>query len=754
MKQLIRWMMVLLISAPSLLRANEGMWLISLLNRMNEAEMKGLGLNLTADEIYSINHASLKDAIVRLNYGQCTGEVVSDRGLIFTNHHCGYDAIQSLSTVENNLLVNGFCAKSIDQELPIPGFKIQFLDRIENVTSTMLEAAKNAKSESDREAIVASVTKELVSKYSEGGKFEIEIKSFFFGNEYYMMVYQTFRDIRLVGNPPESVGKFGGDTDNWMWPRHTGDFSMLRIYAGKDNQPADYSKDNVPYKPKHSLPVNMNGLDQGDFTMIMGFPGRTNRYLTSFGINSAVNLRNPALIECFGTKLESWKTIMDEDDSIRLMYAAKYASTANTWKYYIGQNRGLKRLDVQGKKEKIEADFSKWVNSSAERKTAYGSALTTISDYYKVWDPNVVSATYSQLAGLGGAEFMGFAAEMGKLVKQALAETDEAKRKAMFEELKMELEPFFKEFDAVTDKLVFINLTELHRKRVPTDLPTWHNTLAKGYKSNVVAYADKLFASSIFVDRAKMEAFLDKPSLKALEKDLGYQTAISAEEHAMAYRAKNPAQQLTQGMRTFVRGLQEMNPGKAFAPDANSTMRLTYGIVDGYKPADAVSYKFYTTSDGILEKHDDSNPEFVVPEALVKLLEKRDFGRYANSNGELVTCFLHNLDITGGNSGSPVIDGDGNIVGIAFDGNWEAMSGDIAFEPQLQRTISVDIRYVLFIVDKLMGGSNIINELKFAERKPKAQVVIPVEGKKEAIEVKGTVAPEQKPEPKPSLQKK
>ncbi|MFM7309468.1 MAG: S46 family peptidase, partial [Flavobacteriales bacterium] len=317
-----------------------------------------------------------------------------------------------------------------------------------------------------------------------------------------------------------------------------------------------------------------------------------------------------------------------------------------------------------------------------------------------------------------------------------------------------ELDGFFKEYDAVTDKLVFINLTEVHRKRVPTDLPTWHQTLAKGFKSNVVAYADKLFATSVFVDRAKLEAFLDKPSLKVLQKDLGYQTAKSAEEHAMAFRAKNPSQQLTTGMRLLVKGLQEMNPGKAFAPDANSTMRVTYGIVDGYKPADAVSYKFYTTSDGILEKHDDSNPEFVVPPALVKLLEKREFGRYANRNGELVTCFLHNLDITGGNSGSPVIDGDGNIVGIAFDGNWEAMSGDIAFEPQLQRTISVDIRYVLFIVDKLMGGSNIINELKFAEVKPKAQVVIPVEGKKEAIEVQGSGSQEKKQDPKPSLQKK
>jgi hypothetical protein len=655
---------------------------------------------------------------VRLNYGQCTGEVVSDKGLIFTNHHCGYDAIQTLSTVENNLLVNGFCAKSFAEELPIENFKISFLVRIEDVTQQMLAAVNDGMSEADRDKALAAKTKELIAANTSNGQYEVEVKSFFYGNEYYMMVYQTFSDIRLVGNPPESVGKFGGDTDNWMWPRHTGDFSMLRIYASKDNQPAAYSKENVPYKPKHFLPVNIDGVTEGDFTMIMGFPGRTSRYLTSFGIEQAVETRNPALIECLGTKLESWKSVMDKDASVRLMYAAKYASTANGWKYYIGQTRGLKRLDVKSDKQKIETDFTRWMSGNAAAKSKYAETLKMVQGYYSEWDPYVKASTYSSLCGAGGAEFMGFAADMGEAIKQILAETDEAKRKEGLSSLNADIEAFFKEYDAVTDQVVFVNLTNLYRERITTDRPTWHATLDSKYKGNASAYASKLFETSIFTDKARLMAFLNKPNAKAIDKDLAFITATSATEHAMKFRGMNPTAKFNKGMRQFVAGLREMNPTKAYAPDANSTMRITYGVVDDYKAADAVHYDFYTTAAGIMEKRDNTNPEFVVPDKLADLITKKDFGRYANSKGELPTCFIHNLDITGGNSGSPVIDGDGNIVGIAFDGNWEAMSGDIAFEPELQRTISVDIRYVLFVVEKLMGGKNIVDELKFVKKKP------------------------------------
>lgn len=723
MNSMKKWMTAIVLFVamiPQLVQANEGMWLVSLLNKMNEAEMKGLGLNLTAEEIYSINNASLKDAIVRLNYGQCTGEVVSDKGLVFTNHHCAYDAIQTLSTVQNNILANGYCAKNINEDLPIPDFKISFLIRIDDVTKDVLSVVTAGMSEAEREKAIAAKSKELVAANNEGGKYEIEVKSFYFGNEFYMMVYQTFRDIRLVGNPPESVGKFGGDTDNWMWPRHTGDFSMLRIYADANNEPADYSAENKPFKPKHFLPVNIEGVNEGDFTMIMGFPGRTNRYLTSFGIEQAVDLRNPILIECLGTKLEAWKRVMDKDPAIDLMYAAKYASTANGWKYYIGQTKGLKRLDVKSKKKDIESDFTRWVNGDAKRKDTYGNTLKLIEDYHNAWDPSVKAATYSSLAGVGGAEFLYFAVELGEGIKQAMAETDLAKRNEILAALKEESDAHFKEYNATVDKGVFADLTKLHRNKIAAaELPTWHADLDKKYKGNVDLYADKLFATSIFVSQDKMNKFFEKPNVKVLDKDLGLITAMSGYMHAMSFNAKNPREKTSQGYREFTAGLREMNPNKAYAPDANSTMRITYGVVDGYNAADAVQYDYYTTTDGIMEKRDNTNPEFVVPEKLAELITKKDFGRYANEKGELVTCFIHNLDITGGNSGSPVMDSDGNLVGIAFDGNWEAMSGDIAFEQELQRTISVDIRYVLFTVEKLMEGKNIIDELKFAKRTKK-----------------------------------
>jgi hypothetical protein len=719
MKKCFQMLALAILMLPSAMQANEGMWLVSLLSKMNEAEMKGLGLNLTKEEIYSINNASLKDAIVRLNYGMCTGEIVSDKGLIFTNHHCGYDAIQTLSTVENNILVNGFCAKSFSEELPIPGFKIQFLVRIDDVTKDILSAVTSGMSEADRDKAIAAKSKELSTAASENGKYEVEVKSFFYGNEFYMMVYETFSDIRLVGNPPESVGKFGGDTDNWMWPRHTGDFSMLRVYADKDNKPAAYSKDNVPYKPKHFLPVNIDGVEEGDFTMIMGFPGRTSRYLTSYGIQQAVEVRNPALIECLGTKLESWKSVMDVDPKVDLMYAAKYASTANGWKYYIGQNKGLVRNDVKSDKEKIEREFNAWVNQNEDRKKKYGNALNMVREYYTEWDPYVKASTYSSLCGAGGAEFMGFAAEMGEALKQIAAEKDEAKHKEAIQALMPEIEAHFKEYNAATDKVVFTNLTTLYRNRITADRPTWHATLDAKYKGDVKLYADKLFATSIFTDKDRLMKFMEKPKAKTIDRDLAFLAASSSMEHAMAFRPKNPVAKFNEGMRVFVAGLREMNSTKSYAPDANSTMRLTYGVVNDYKAADAVHYDYYTTANGIMEKRDNSNPEFVVPDKLANLIEKKDFGRYANKKGELVTCFIHDLDITGGNSGSPVIDGDGNIIGIAFDGNWEAMSGDIAFEPELQRTISVDIRYVLFTVEKLMDGKNIIDELKFVKKKPK-----------------------------------
>lgn len=716
----LKWVAVFLLMVPGTLLANEGMWLVSLLNRVNEAEMKNLGLNLTKEEIYSINNSSLKDAIVRLNGGQCTGEVVSDKGLIFTNHHCVYDAIQSLATVENDILTNGFSARNFSEERPIPGFEISFLVRVEDITKDVLEGVTADMSNADRQAMIQGKMMQFRAKASEAGKYDVDVKSFFYENEFYLFVYETFRDIRLVGNPPESVGKYGGDTDNWMWPRHTGDFGMIRIYADKNNAPADYSADNEPYKPKHFLPVNINGVEQGDFAMIMGYPGSTDRFLSSWGVKQAIDITNPATVEVRDLKLKTMKKHMDADPEIRLKYAAKHASTANYWKYFIGQTKGLKRLDVYGKKQKQEAAFAEWVAKDPARQKEYGQALDMIKEYYTETDATAKSNVYILEAGLIGSDIPLFAFRFARSFDAYNKEADPEKKSAILGGLKEMAAGFYKDYDMETEKDIFAELTKLYIRNISADKrPEWTRTIESKYKGNVDAFVKKMFSSSFLVSEEKCMAFLAKPNAKLVEKDMAIIVGNSSID---AYRStfENPAQEkFDVGYRLFVKGWREMNPDKAIAPDANSTMRLTYGQVKDYKAADAVKYDCYTTSKGILEKRDETNPEFVVPNKLAQLIERGDYGRYANEKGELVVCFIADLDITGGNSGSPTIDADGNLIGIAFDGNWEAMSGDIAYEPELQRTIVVDIRYVLFIIDKLMGGKNIVDELKYAKKKEK-----------------------------------
>jgi len=688
---------------------------------MNEAEMKGLGLNLTADEIYSINHASLKDAIVRLNYGQCTGEVVSDRGLIFTNHHCGYDVIQTLSTVENNLLVNGFCAKSLDQELPIPGFKIQFLERIDNVTSIMLEAVKNAKSESDREAIVASVTKELVSKHSEGGRFEIEIKSFFFGNEYYMMVYQTFRDIRLVGNPPESVGKFGGDTDNWMWPRHTGDFSIFRIYAGKDNKPAPYSADNVPYKPKHYLPVNIKGIKDGDFAMVYGFPGRTNRYETSFGVKLATDETNPSIVKLRDKRLELMKEEMNKDVAVRIQLASRYAQIANYWKYFIGQTEQLKRLKVYEQKQAEEAEFMKW----AAGKPEYNNVLAKMKTATDIYQPYNKHGVYLREGIMGStllniaAMFSGYEAALTDTAMKRLG-TDTTNARKNLEMIARGFDAQYKMLNHASDRKILAAMMWYFYKDIPKNQ---HPALLakiitsddkdKG-KDMAKAYAKMIFEKSMFADSAKVKAWLKKPDLKKLQKDPAYvyvKAFMDNYNNNYAKFSKEYNAVITAEGKTYMKALREKNAGKVMYPDANSTLRLTYGNVKSYRSKDAVQFDYVTHLSGVMEKENPNRDEFEVPAKLKELYEKKDFGAYAE-NGDVPVAFITTNDITGGNSGSPVINGEGHLIGLAFDGNWEAMSGDIAFDANYKRTINVDIRYVLFVMEKYGNANNLINELK------------------------------------------
>ncbi len=695
------------------LRADEGMWLVSMLNRITMAEAQGLGLNLSAEEIYDINNASLKDAIVRLNGGSCTGEVISSQGLVLTNHHCAYDAIQGFSSTENDYLTDGFFALALDQEMHIDNFVISFLVRIDNVTPRILENVTMDMSEDERNSSIAAARKELMEEMNPEGVKELELKSFYYDNEFYLFEYKTYRDIRLVAAPPESVGKYGGDTDNWMWPRHTGDFSMLRIYSDKNNEPADFNETNVPYKPKRHLRISMDGVSEGDFTMVMGYPGSTDRFLSSWGIDQALRLYNPSVVDVRDLKLKTMKSHMDADPAVRIQYAANYAQTANYWKYYIGQSKGLKRLDVESKKRELEARFIDWVEANADRQAEYGEALSLIQSFYEDTESSVQAKVYALEAGLIGCDISLFSYRFFRSAAGLFSEDLEevAATQVALTELSNE---FFKEYDQATDRDLFVKLMTKFRDDIdPEYHPSFFETVAKKYKKDFNRFADKMYAKSFLVDPDRCAAFIANPSLKVMDKDLAIIVGQDAIQTYFASRSNPAENKFNRGYRLFVKGLREMDADQAIAPDANSTMRLTFGSVAPYKAADAVHYDFITTANGVLEKKDNSNPEFIVPDALDNLIRSRDFGRYGDESGELVVCFIHGTDITGGNSGSPVLDANGDLIGCAFDGNWEAMSGDIAFETELQRTISVDIRYVTWIVDKFANAQNLIEEMDF-----------------------------------------
>ncbi len=694
-------------------QAQEGMWLMHTLEEINEESMQNSGFRLDADDIYDINNASLKDAIIRLNGGSCTAEVISSQGLVLTNHHCAYGAIQGFSSPENDYLTDGFFALSKDQEMNIEGFEVSFLVRIDDITDRILANVTNEMSEDERTQAIQTTQNEINTEYAEGDVhgYQYEVKSFYYGNEFYMFIYNTYRDIRLVGAPPESVGKYGGDTDNWMWPRHTGDFSMLRIYADADNKPADYSESNVPYTPKRHLKISMDGVDQGDFTMVMGYPGSTDRFLSSWGIEQALALYNPSVVDVRDLKLRTMKEHMDEDLGVRIQYAAKYAQTANYWKYYIGQSKGLKALNVQGQKEAIEARFSSWATSSPELEAEYGEALNLIEAYYVATDATAKADVYALEAGLIGSDITLFAVRFGRTAP-GLFSGDADQIAATKARLSGLCDDFFKDYDMATDRDLFINLmTKYQTDIAPENLPSFFENVDNKYKGSIERYATKMYEKSFLVNEESARNFIANPSEKELNKDLAVNAAMSILETYFGSMESEAQAKYDRGYRLFVKGLREMQPNKAFYPDANSTMRCTYGPVGNYSPADAVQYDFVTTANGILQKMDNTDPEFVVPARLEELLKARDYGQYVDESGELVICFLHGTDITGGNSGSPVMNANGDLIGLAFDGNWEAMSGDIAFEPALQRTISVDIRYVLWIVDKFAGATNIIDEL-------------------------------------------
>ncbi|MBE0638503.1 MAG: S46 family peptidase [Bacteroidales bacterium] len=700
-------------------RTDEGMWLPMFVERLNWTDIQKMGLQLSIEEMYSINNSSLKDAIVGLASGSapsgffCTGEIVSDRGLMFTNHHCAYDLIQNHSTIQHDYLTDGFWAMTLEEELPNPGLTASFLVRMEDLTETITSQYTDEMTDEERRAKFREITTPIREAASEEGKYDAIVKSFYNGSEYYLFVYQTFKDVRLVGAPPSSIGKFGGDTDNWMWPRHTGDFSILRVYTAPDGSPAEYAKENIPLKPKHHLPVSLKGYQKDDYAMIWGYPGSTERYLTSYGIEFAINQKNPAIIDVFGTLLETMKVHMDADDATRIKYASDYASLANTWKYFIGQTRGLKRLDVKSQKEVIEKDFTNWVSRSAAPLPKYGDVLKNIEAGYAKME-NLVTPFYFMAIGSGNIDFIGLAQQAAPLEgflqnqKENKAQID-----LTIEALSATADEFFGDYDYEMDRDKLAGLLKLFKRKLNNEqLPEVFTTINTVFKGDVDAYVNDLYSKSIFTNKDRFAKFLNKPGKKALANDPGFKLTQAFTSGMMKYQGDfiKGQSEVDRNMKNFIAGLRTMNPDVKYFPDANSTMRFTYGTVKDYYPADAVHYDYITYLDGVMEKEDPTNEEFIVDNRLKALFEKKDYGMYG-VNGKMIVNFLTTNDITGGNSGSPVINGKGELIGIAFDGNWEAMSGDIAFEDELQRTINVDIRYVLFIIDKFAGAKHLIDEM-------------------------------------------
>jgi hypothetical protein len=711
------------------LRADEGMWLPLHIARLNIGDMQKAGCKLSAEQLYSVNSSSLKDAIVSFG-GFCTGEIISGEGLILTNHHCGYGSIQSHSSVEKNYLRDGFWAYSKDQELPNADLFVKFLVRMEDVSQRVLAKFNDQMTESERRKAAETEFVAIKKEATQGTGFDAEVKPYFDGNEYYLCVYETYRDVRLVGTPPESVGKFGGDTDNWMWPRHTGDFSMFRVYAGKDGKPATYSKDNVPLKPRHFLPVSTSGVKEGDFTMIFGFPGRTNRFLSSYGVKMALDISNPAVVVIRDKKLKLMKENMDANPAVRIKYAAKYAQIANYWKYFIGQSQGLNRLDVVDKKLAEETAFQQWADSDPVRKVKYGKVLAEMGSAFEKLRKFRKSSTYLNEAGLGAEIHTMALGARGLMEALSLPDTSKAKSAKVSDaaaNLKEGLWETYKDYDVATDKKLFAAMMKMYREDILEEQQPGILTadLQKKYKGDIDKWTADVFARSIFADSNKVKAFLAKPDAKVLEKDPAFISASSFLSNAMT-RISPQVMPINADVdrcnRLYVEGTLLMNKdAKKYYPNANSTMRMTYGKVGAYKPKDATYYNFSTTLDGIMEKEDPTNDEFIVPAKLKEIWQGKDYGRWAE-NGTVPVGFIGNTDITGGNSGSPVINGNGELVGLAFDGNWEAMSGDIAFEPALQRTISCDIRYVLLMIDKYANAQNLINEMKLVQTMPEAPV--------------------------------
>ena len=709
---------LMVLTLPSLSHADEGMWLLSLIGK-NYADMQKAGFKLTAEDIYSINQNCIKDAIVGLgNEGSpfwhfCTGEIISNQGLMSTNHHCGYGKLQEHSTVEHDYLRDGFWAYSKKEELPNPGLTASILVRMEDVTDEVKAALSDDMSESERARAIQEVCSRIEKKAVDGTIYNAQVKSMFNGNQFFLFVHIIYKDVRLVGAPPSSMGKFGGDTDNWSWPRHTCDFSMFRIYTAPDGTPAEYSDANIPLVPKHYLPVSNRELKDGDFAMVMGFPGTTNHFLTSYGLEETMNITNKLRYEIRTVKINVLREEMAASQETKIKYASKYASCSNYWKYSNEQNKALKNLNTMALKKDIERTYSIWAK---DKDPKYAAALSQIAEGYAARAPYQEALMYYSEGLLQGPELLLQSVRVYSTL-QSMNDPRYAEMKdGMIEAIYADAEEFYKDYDMNTEKKLMAEMMKYVYKHLEMKyMPDFLVNADKKFKGDFSKYVEDMFSKTVFASKESFMKFMQKPELKKLEKDPLTKAANETYQKYVEIRRmipKESSDNLQRGIRNFTDGILQINKNtKLMSPDANSTIRLTYGNVKAYDPKDAVSYSYYTTLKGVMEKEDPTSSEFMVPKHLKDLYEARDFGPYANSKGELVTCFVTNNDITGGNSGSPVLDAEGNLIGLAFDGNSEAMSGDIDFEENLQRCICLDSRYMLFVIDKYANAQNLIQEM-------------------------------------------
>ncbi len=731
MKYLKQLFIAFLLLIVSIAKADEGMWLPFLLEKLNEKQMKSMGMKISAKDIYSINKGSLKDAIVSFG-GFCTGEVISAKGLVLTNHHCGFDAVQNHSTLDRNYIRDGFWAKNNGEELPNQALFVTFIVRIDDVSKQVLNGVTAGMSESERQSVIDRNSNGLrinVKKESYQSSF---VRSFFEGNQYFLFVTETYNDIRLVGAPPSSIGNFGKDTDNWMWPRHTGDFSMFRIYAGRDNKPAAYSADNIPYVPKKSLSISLDGVAENDFTMVFGFPGRTMEYLHSEAVEQIVKINDPAKIAIRDKALAVIDGFMRNDEQIKIQYSAKYAGISNTWKKWQGEVLGLTKTNAVEKKKKYEAEFQKRVTGNPQWKVKYETVLNDLLAAYTELKPYSLSRDYF-LEISSKIELFAIAAQLNSLVK-AHEKNSEKGYTGQLAIVKDKLNDLYNEYNPEVDRQLFRSLIEMYIKDQPSEYVSelakkgWadHNTHDPGitslevlcYTVSSLAYRDKLYSSNLLsADPQK--------AITAIKKDtalLLYLDMVNTFNDKIAPRLNEIQNRINQLQRTYMQAQMEVMKEKKFYPDANSTLRVTYGNVKGYHARDAVKFDFYSYLDGVMEKYKPGDYEFDVPEKLRQLYQQKDYGQYGK-NGKMPVCFIAANHTTGGNSGSPALDAYGNLIGLNFDRVWEGTMSDINYDPSICRNIMVDIRYVLFIVDKYAGAGHLVKEMKLVHPKKSPQLL-------------------------------